>query len=184
MKPKSDLNIVSKFRITLRPWFKKTYDEEESRESDEKYGLIPEECIDPECFCFSNISKEGGKKEFDMDTFMLRNFNYEKYAVTVMFGLIDGERELLTDFVYQDGGIISFTFTQREGDKKLTPSEIKEEILMDSFEDGIYEGTPGNEAVVAVNFKYKDKFEPSGYIHGELGVIDCRKKKCITVVRL
>ena len=101
-----------------------------------------------------------------------------------MFGLIDDERELLTDFVYQDGGIISFTFTQREGDKKLTPSEIKEEILMDSFEDGIYEGTPGNEAVVAVNFKYKDKFEPSGYIHGELGVIDCRKKKCITVVRL
>ncbi len=184
MNPKSDLNVSTKFRITLRTWFKKTYDEEESREADEECGLIPEECTDPECFCFSNIAKESGKKEFDIDTFMLRNHNYEAYAVAVMFGFIDDNRELLTDFVYQDGGIISFTFIQREEDIELSPSEIKEEILMDSFEDGIYEGTPGNEAIVALNSKYKDKYEPSGYIHGELGVIDCRKKECIKVVRL
>jgi hypothetical protein len=184
MKPKSDLNVSTKFRITLKTWFKKTYDEEEVKESDEEYGLIPEECTDHDCFCFSATAKEGGKKEFDMDTFMLRNFNYEKYAVAVMFGFIDDERELLTDFVYQDDGIISFTFTQRKGDKKLTPSKIKEEILMDSFEDGIYEGTPGDEAIVALNSKYKDKYEPSGYIHQELGVIDCRRKECIKVIRL
>jgi hypothetical protein len=185
MKPESDLNIyegkVSKYRITLKTWFKRTYDEEESKEADEKYGLVPEECKDHECFCFSNDVAEN---EFDIDKFMLRNHNYEAYAVAVMFGFIDEERELLTDFVYQDGGIISFTFTHREEGKKLSPSKIKEEILMDSFEDGMYEGSPGKEAVVALNFKYKDKFEASGYIHGELGVIDCRKKKCIKVVKL
>ena len=180
MKPESDLNI-SKFRITLKTWFKRTYDEEETKESDERYGLISEECKDPDCFCFSDVSKN----EFDIDRFMLRNHNYEDYAVAVMFGLIDEKRELLSDFVYQDGGVISFTFTHiQEKGKKITPSKIKEEILMDSFEDGIYEGTPGNEAIVALNYKYKDKYEPSGYIHGELGVIDCRKKKYIKVVRL
>jgi hypothetical protein len=189
MDSKSDLSIcegnVSKYRITLKTWFKRTYEEEETEEVDEKYGLVPEECKDPDCFCFSNIANEGGKKEFDIDTFMLRNFNYEDYAAAVMYGFIDEERELLTDFVYQDGGIISFTFTHvEEENEKLTPSKIKEEILMDSFEDGMYEGSPGNEGVVALNFKYKDKFEPSGYIHGELGVIDCRKKKCIKVVKL
>jgi hypothetical protein len=184
MKPESSVNIGSKFRITLNTWFKKTYDEEEVKEADEKYGLIPEECTDPNCFCFSVIANDGGKKEFDMDTFMLRNHNYEDYAAAVMFGLIDDNRELLTDFVYQEGGIISFTFTNNEEDRKLSPSKIKEEILTDSFEDGIYEGTPGDEAIVALNSKYKDKYEPSGYIHQELGVIDCRKKKCITVIKL
>ena len=97
---------------------------------------------------------------------------------------IDEEKELLTDFVYQSGGIISFTFNQNEEGIEFLPSEIKEEILTDCFEDGIYEGTPGDEAIVALNSKYKDKYEPSGYIHGELGVIDCRRKDCITVFKL
>ena len=119
-----------------------------------------------------------------MDTFMLRNHNYKKYAAAVMFGFIDGDKDLLTDFVYQSGGIISFIFTHNEEDRKLSPSEIKEEILTDCFEDGIYEGTPGDEAIVALNSKYKDKYEPSGYIHQELGIIDCRSEDCITVVRL
>ena len=179
MKPESELNI-SKYRITLKTWFKRTYDEEETKEADERYGLVPEECKDPDCFCFSNVAEN----EFDIDTFMLKNHNYEAYAAAVMYGFIDEERELLSDFVYQDGGIISFTFTHIEEDKKLTSSKIKEEILTDSFEDGIYEGSPGKEAVVALNIKYQDKFEASGYLHQELGVIDCRKKECITVFKL
>ena len=184
MKLKKDKPVkTTKYRITLKTWFKKTYDEEESREVDEKYGLVPKKCKDPDCFCFNDIDIT--KNDFDIDMFMLRNFNYEKYAAAVMFGFIDDERELLTDFIYQSGGIISFTFTHVEKDnEKLTSSKIKQEILTDSFEDSIYEGTPGEEAIVALNFKYKDKYEPSGYIHQELGVIDCRRKECIKVIRL
>jgi hypothetical protein len=112
---------TSKYRITLKTWFKKTYVEEEVKESDEKYGHVPEECTDPECFCFGNIISEN---DFDIDRFMLRNFNYKKYAVAVMFGFIDGERELLSDFVYQRPFFLFFLncvlftfFGQHEGGK-------------------------------------------------------------------
>lgn len=93
------------------------------------------------------------------------------------------------DIEYKDNGILEFsTILERE----RTTEDIKREILMDTFEDELYEGKIGNEYIVPTRQKYPVKYyNPEATIqfrysmeYLELGKIDCRAGHCIYVQKI
>ena len=185
----NEIGKICKYRITLSVYFKESCDYDEDDSAEEESGEESDtpkyfKCTDPSCFCFSLYS-------FDIDEFMKKDYNYQTFGESVM-GYYEQTEEYLgqrpfSDFKYEDGGVISFTFSYKvtPSDKKSpSPERIKKNILYDSFEDGMYEADPGSEAVVASNYKCKDSFGYGGYRHKELGLIDCRDEDCIDIVRI
>ena len=158
-----DEQTVYKYRIVLKLFYRETYNPSKS-EGD----LVS--CEDPDCFCFS-------KENFDVDKFMKYDDNYINFIESVMTWYDSDEDlfEYIKDFEYE-GDKISFTLHSTE---KLEEDEIKHEILTQSFEDGMYEASPGSEGVIALNQKDETTSE-----HIELGLIDCRDENCVRVKRI
>ena len=167
--------LATLFRPSVSPLPEIEGDEFDSEDEDEQYNPSKSEgdlvsCEDPDCFCFS-------KENFDVDKFMKYDDNYINFIESVMTWYDSDEDlfEYIKDFEYE-GDKISFTLHSTE---KLEEDEIKHEILTQSFEDGMYEASPGSEGVIALNQKDETTFE-----HIELGLIDCRDENCIRVKRI
>lgn len=157
---------VYKYRITLKLFYRKTYNS-----SKHKKTLIT--CTNPHCNCSPEDS-------FDIDKFMNYDQNYISFVENVMdwvqFDEDQDALEYLKDFEYTNGGIISFTLYSKE---KLDEAEIIRNIIDQNFEDGMYKDEVGiSEGIIPLH-KLNGNYE-----HIELGVIDCRDERCVRVKRI
>ena len=82
---------------------------------------------------------------------------------------------------------ITFTF-ETQSSQSLHCDDVKNHILRDSFEDGMMEGDLDNEILVSTKNKYRVKKyncdtnkEEYDLSYLELGHIECRNSRCITV---
>lgn len=155
-----------KFCITLKLFYKKTYNSDKYKS---RGDLIT--CSDPHCFCFSEDT-------FDIDKFMKYDDNYINFIECAMDWYECGDElfDYIKDFEYIDGGIVKFKFYPTENFSKEI---IMSQILYQPFEDFMYESPPGSDGVIALNRKCETNYE-----HIELGLIDCRDKRCIRVKRI
>ena len=135
-----------------------------------------------------NEVSEPSLSEKELDNFMkdtpfwgVKGSRYFHYAESVMYGSISDVDLIDLQVSYQDGGKIKFSFNL-DGCRLKTLEEIKDDILYQSFEDGMYETDPGGEAVVPTREMYGESGSEEGVKDfKELGLIDCRHKDCIKV---
>lgn len=131
-----------------------------------------------------NEVSEPSLSENELDDFMkdtpfwgVKGSRYIHFAESIMYGMINDVDLIDLQVSYQNEGKLTFSFNL-EGCRLKTLEEIKDDILHQSFEDGMYETEPGGEAVVPTRNMHG---EPDDEDFEELGLIDCRRKDCIEV---
>jgi hypothetical protein len=130
-------------------------------------------------------------KDFTFDSVLPR---YMKYAQSITNLLSSGNTIRITenspfDIDYDDNGILQFSITL---ERERTIEDIKRDILLECFEENIYEGRVGNECIVPTRQKYPVKYyNPEALIplqysmeYIELGKIDCRSNYNIYIQKL
>lgn len=121
-------------------------------------------------------SVEPDPTQKQLDVYMRKNKRYEQY-LEAMYAY-GNYNEMPTDIKYSNGGKLSYTLRSkylylRDTIKYNSKKEIKQDILEDSFEDGLFSGMPGTAGVY-----------PTRKTNEELGVIDCRKSKNIVITQI
>jgi hypothetical protein len=116
----------------------------------------------------------------ELDDFMkdtpfwgVKGSRYIHFVESVMYGKVNDIDAIDLQISYQNEGKLNFSFNL-DGYIFKNLEDIKNDILYQSFEDGMYETEPGGEAVVPTRNLYEENYQ-------ELGLIDCRHKDCIKV---
>jgi hypothetical protein len=120
-----------------------------------------------------------------LDTYMKKGSKYKTYLADIYSYGEYGK--MPTKIKYSDGGILRYELDGKAKDFMgnlvfPTTESIKEDIMSNSFEDGMYEAPPPSHGVYPTKKKYEYSFNgktKSNY--EELGVIDCRNRATIKV---
>ncbi len=203
---------VCKYKVTLKVDFVYTYvreynnDDEYNQDAGSEggdsqgYGAedyiadgTPEPCDDDACSCNGD---EYPLESADVDAFMKASYcekpRYHLFASSVM-SEIDKystnrpkDTPQIENVAYEDGGKITFTynFGVKANKKPMKPSRMDYIFSEADFVQLLYEGMPGNEAIVPTKHKYSystmTNFEIK-FAVSELGRISCRGDNGITI---
>jgi hypothetical protein len=198
---------ICKYKVTLKVSFVYTYVREYNNDDDgeynqdagsegggsEGYGAedyiadgTPEKCDDDACSCSGD---EYPLEPADVDTFMKASYcekaRYHWFAASVMSEIdrhsTNRPKEVpqIENVAYEDGGKITFiyNFGVKANKKPMKPSRMDYIFSEADFVQLLYEGLPGNEAIVPTKHKYAystmTNFETK-FAVSELGRISCR----------
>lgn len=159
--------------------------DDEDAYSDSPDGqIVP--CNDDSCSCSGD---ELPATLGEVDAFMRANYQgvprYRKFALAVMTSMIETGDAEIADYTYADGGKLSFTVNYKcLLSAKPTSEQIADDIIGSSFEDSLYEGAPGNEAIVPTKHKYGVVGGFTGDVFNTYhvrGYIDCREALQVTI---
>lgn len=202
---------ICKYKITLKVSFVYTYtreyygeegddDDGGSEGGSEGYGTedyiadgTPVPCDDDACSCNGD---EYPLEPAEVDTFMKATYlakpRYHWYASSVM-SAIDKystarpkDVPQIENVAYEDGGKITMTYNYgvKMNKKPMKPSRMEYIFEETDFVQLLYEGSPGNEAIIPTKHKYT--YTPMSSFktesdYTELGRISCRGDDGITI---
>jgi hypothetical protein len=159
--------------------------DDEDDDADSPDGkIVP--CNDDNCSCSGD---ELPATRSEVDAFMRANYQglprYKLFALAVMTSMIETGDAEIADYTYADGGKLSFTLNYKcLPSAKPTAEQIADDIIGSSFEDTLYEGAPGNEAIVPTKHKYGVVGGFTGDVfdtYHVLGYIDCREASQVAI---
>jgi len=149
-----------KWHVTLKLFFKRTNDE----------------------------SSEPNPTQKQIDAYMRKNRKYRDYVFNIYeeASYVSKNANILPKKIkYESGGRLSFEIPKLP--MFFTAQKVKDYILYNDFEDGMFEAMPGNGPVWPSKYEKEDRYFTSEHTYKyfkyfpELGVIDCRKKSSIVV---
>ena len=205
---------VCKYKVTLKVGFVYTYVREYNDDDDgeynqdagsegggsEGYGAedyipdgTPKPCDDDACSCNGD---EYPLEPADVDAFMKAPYSektrYHWFAASVMSEIdrrsTNRPKEVpqIENVAYEDGGKITFiyNFGVKANKKPMKPSRMNYIFSEADFVQLLYEGLPGNEAIVPTKHKYAYSTisdTTTNFAVSELGRISCRGDDGITI---
>ena len=136
-------------------------------------------------------SNEPNPTQKELDGYMRRGTGRYKMYLYNIYGEFE-YKFMPKKIKYHDGGKLSYELdaTDPKGNLRFpTAKSVKEHILDNSFEDGLFEGNPGELAVYPTRNQYIHSYTYEGInytskYYDELGVIDCRKRSSIVVKKV
>ena len=132
------------------------------------------------------IMNEPNPTQKQFDAYMRKGSKY-KFFLKDMYGYgVYGQ--IPSKIKYIDGGKLSYELDKSINDyqgKSVFPTvdSIKEDIMNNSFEDGMYQLTVPSHGVYPTKKKYLPIYGTES-VYEELGVIDCRTRASISVQKL
>ena len=134
-------------------------------------------------------AEEPNPTKKQLDAYMREGTKYKRFLEDMYLYGEYGKKP--SKIKYSDGGKLSYELNGDVKDFKgivifPTAESIKDDIMNNSFEDGMYGAEPPSHAVYPTKKKYEyTSYNGKKYVnYEELGVIDCRNEKTIRVKKV